>query len=151
MAWEYIVLRNEENSLTTRFIRAYVRDTAVSPQVKLVEAIIPHSAPLSSLDLAALWAGGTIIPGGAKLWNQYELKDTDENTRDVVNAIFDVVRANGTLTQALTAGTAALVDLPKQQTAYNRLVSMLQAGTAAERNQFMALVAVIALSKAGQR
>jgi hypothetical protein len=152
MALEYLILKNEPNGLNTRYIQAYARDTAISPQVRLIEAIIPIGAGPGSLDLQALWQSGTIIPGGAKLWNQIELRDADENNRDVINAILDVVRANGTLAQMIAAGEAALADNPKQQTAYNRLLTALNnAPNNTQRWQLLGLLATVTFAKIGQK
>lgn len=151
MAFEYLVLKNEPNGLNTRYVQAYVRDTAISPQVRLCDAVIAIGAGPASLDLQAIWEAGTIIPGGAKLWREHELKDTDEVCIEVVDAILEIVRANGTLAQMVAAGESAIAAHNRQQIAYNRISAALIAGTNNQRMQFLALLATAAFGKLGQR
>lgn len=151
MAIEYLLLKNERSGTQSRFVRAYVRDTAVSPQVRLVEATIPIASTPASLNLQALFNAGTIVPNGAKLWRQTELAATGDVSREVVDAILEVVRANGTLAQMNAAGANALAADVRQTTAYNRIAAALNAATAAERWQFLALLATVAYSKIGQK
>jgi hypothetical protein len=152
MSWDYRIIKKQGNSLDTLFIQAYLRDTAVSPQVRLVEGIVPISGGLGDLNLQGLWDNGTIVPGGAKLWRQMDLRDAGDNARDVVDALFESLRTPGsTLAQATTAGAGVLADNTKQQALYNRLTTLFAGATAAERNQFIVLCLTISLSKAGQR
>lgn len=158
MAFEYLIRRNEENSLTTRYLQAYLRDPATSPQVRLVEAVIPINATPASLNLQALWETGTVVPSGAKRWREYELKDTDDVGVEAIDAMLEVLRVtpfNAALALAamITAGETALAGHPRQLVAYNRLVSALNAVgvTNAQRMQFLALVSTVAFGKIGQR
>jgi hypothetical protein len=152
MAWEYRIIKKQGNSLDTLFIQAHLRDLSISPQVRLVEGIVPINGGLGDLNLQDLWASGTVVPGGAKLWRQLDLLDAEDNSRDVVDALFESLRTPGsTLAQATTAGAGVLADNTKQQALYNRLTTLFAGATAAERNQFIVLCLTIALGKAGQR
>lgn len=132
-----------------RLIKALLRDGNAFKQVQLS---VPRNTQPTAEILQAAWDAGTTIPaGGLKLWNQLQLRDADENSRDVINAILDVVRANGTLAQMVTAGQGAIASDARQQAFYNRLVAALNGGTAAERWQFLALLATVSFSKIGQK
>lgn len=150
MAYEYVILKDQQNGLDTRWIEAYVRNTP-NPEVRLCSAQIGLNAPLNIIDLPTVFAAGTIVPNGAALWNQLDLEATDDIGRGAIGAILDVVRSSGTLAQMVTAGTGAIAGDVRQTAAYTRISTALIAGTNAERMQFVALMAVISYSKIGQR
>jgi hypothetical protein len=151
MAYEYLILTNQPNSLSTRYVQAYLKNTLVPGEVRLADESIALNAPLSSIDLAAAWTRGTVVPNGLFLWNQLRLEEKDEIARVGIGAFFDVIRANGTLAQMVTALEGALDDDAEHLVAYNRISAALIAGTNAQRMNFIAALAVFAYSKIGQR
>jgi len=150
MAYEFVILRNKPNGLTTRSVQAYIRN-APNPEVRFAEVIISLNAPLNTIDLPAAFAAGVIVPNGAALWNQLDLEASDDVGRGAIGAFLDVVRANGTLAQMVTALESSIDDDPKQLAAYNRIVAALDAGTAANQRRFLAALVVIVYSRLGQR
>jgi hypothetical protein len=151
MPIEYLILKNEPNSLTTRFVQAYLRNSVAPSEVRRAEVVIPLNAGLGTIDLQAAWASGTVIPNGPALWNQLDLDSTEDLGRGAIGAILDVVRSSGTLAQMTAAGLAVIDDAPKQLIAYNRIKAAMDAATLQQVKDFVSLLAVIAYSKIGQR
>lgn len=150
MAYEFVILKNQPNGLNTRWIEAYMRNTP-NPEVRRVGVQIGLNDPLNTIDQAAAFAAGVIVPNGTALWNQIDLETTDDVGRGAIRDFFDVVRASGTLAQMIAALEGVIDDDPKQLTAYTRIITALNGGTAAEQRRFMAALAVIVYSKLGQR
>lgn len=152
MAYEYLILVNEPNSLTTRWVQAYMRNTP-NPEVRLAGVQIGLNDPLSSINLATAFAAGEIVPNGTALWNQLDLEETDAVGKGAIAAMLDIVRANAnpSLAAMTAAGLAALDDHPKQLIAYNRIKSAMDAATLQQVKDFVVLLSVIAYSKLGQR
>jgi hypothetical protein len=152
MAYEYLILVNEPNSLTTRWIQAYMRNTP-NPEVRLAGVQIGLNDPLSSINLATAFASGEIVPNGTALWNQLDLEETDGVGKGAIAAMLDIVRANAnpSLAAMTAAGLAVLDDHPKQLVAYNRIKSAMDAATLQQVKDFVVLLSVIAYSKLGQR
>jgi hypothetical protein len=153
MAYEYLVLINQPNSLSTRYVQAYLKNTLVPGEVRLADEIIALNAPLSSIDLAAAWTRGTVVPNGLFLWNQLEIEDTDTVGKGAIDAILAIVRAtpNPSLAAMTAAGLAVLDDHPKQLIAYNRVKSALDGATLQQVKDFICLLSVITYSKLVQR
>jgi hypothetical protein len=151
MPIEYLILKNEANSLTTRFVQAYVRNSGTPSDVRLAEAVIPLNDGLGTIDLQAAFATGTPVPNGLTLWNQLDLDSTEDLGRGAIGAILDVVRSSGTLAQMTAAGLAVIDDSPKQLVAYQRIKAAMDAATLQQVKDFLSLLAVIAYSKIGQR
>jgi hypothetical protein len=152
MAYEYLILINQPNSLSTRWVQAYMRNTP-NPEVRLAGVQIGIDDPLSSINLAAAFAAGVIVPNGAALWNQLELEDTDTAGKGAITAILDIVRStpNPSLAAMTAAGLAVLDDHPRQLIAYNRVKSAMDAATLQQVKDFVTLMMVITYSKLGQR
>lgn len=152
MAYERVILKNQPNSLTTRSIQAYVRNTP-NPEVRFAEVIVGLEIPLNTIDLAAAFNAGTVVPNGTAMWNQLELEDTDEAGKGTIAAILDVVRAsaNPSLAAMTAAGLAVLDDHPRQLTAYNRVKSAMDAASLQQVKDFVTLMMVVTYSKLGQR
>lgn len=152
MAYEHIILKNQQNGLNTRWVEAYVRNTP-NPEVRLAGVQIAIDAPLNTIDLPAAFAAGAIVANGTALWNQLELEDTDEAGKGAIAAILDVVRASPTpsLSAMTAAGLAVLDDHPKQLVAYTRVKSAMDAATLQQVKDFVTLLTVVSVSKLGQR
>lgn len=131
-----------------KVIRALLRENGT---VKRVEVTIPRNASPTMQDVQAAWDAAPALPNGVKEWNKVELRDTDDVGREVVDAILEIVRANGTLAQMVAAGETALAAHNRQQAAYTRISTALIAGTNNQRMQFLALLATVAFGKIGQR
>jgi hypothetical protein len=153
MAYEYLILTTQPNSLSTRYVQAYLKNTLVPGEVRLADEIIALNAPLSSIDLAAAWTRGTVVPNGLFLWNQLEIEDTDTVGKGAIDAILAIVRAtpNPSLAAMTAAGLAVLDDHPKQLIAYNRVKSALDGATLQQVKDFICLLSVITYSKLVQR
>jgi hypothetical protein len=153
MAYEYLILTNQPNSLSTRYVQAYLKNTLVPGEVRLADESIALNAPLSSIDLAAAWTRGTVVPNGLFLWNQLEIEDTDTVGKGAIDAILAIVRAtpNPSLAAMTAAGLAVLDDHPKQLIAYNRVKSALDGATLQQVKDFICLLSVITYSKLVQR
>jgi hypothetical protein len=126
----------------------YLRDGTV---VKKAQITLAHGISPTADDVQAAWNSGTPVPGGAKLWNQIQMRDTDDLNRDAINAIFDVLRANGTMAQMITDAEAVIATSTRQNALYTRLTTALNGATAAQRWQFLAILATVSFSKIGQR
>lgn len=150
MPYEYIVVINKPNSLTTRWIQAYMRDT-VNPEVRLAGAQIAIDAPLSSIDLDAAFASGVVIANGDALWKQLDLETADDLGRTAIGAFLGVVRADGALAQMVTALESVIDDDAKLLIAYNRIRAAFAAGSAANQAKFIAALATLTYYKLGQR
>lgn len=152
MAYEYLILVNQPNGLNTRWVQAYMRNTP-NPEVRLAGVEIGLNDPLSSINLAAAFAAGEIVPNGTALWNQLELEDTDTVGKGAIAAILDIVRAsaNPSLPAMTAAGLAVLDDHPRQLIAYNRVKSAMDAANLQQVKDFVTLMMVITYSKLAQR
>jgi hypothetical protein len=152
MAINYLLLKNEPNSLTTRYAQAYLRNNSDS-EIRIADQIIGINDPISSIDLQAAYNRGEVVPNGLALWNQLDLEETDAVGKGAIAAILDIVRAspNPSLAAMTAAGLAVLDDNPKQLAAYTRIKSAMDAATLAQLKDFMTLLTVIAYSKLAQR
>lgn len=150
MAYEYLILVNEENSLTTRWIQAYMRNTP-NPEVRLAGVEIGIDEPLSSIDLAAAFAAGEVVPNGTAEWNRRELEEVDDLIRNAIGALLDVVRADGNLLAMVTALEGVIDDDAKLQVAYNRIRIAFAAGSGANQTKFIAALAALTYYRLGQR
>lgn len=152
MAINYLILKNEPNSLTTRYVQAYLRNNSDS-EIRLADQIIPIDDPVSSVNLQDAFNRGTIVPNGLFLWNQLDIEETDTVGKGAIDAVLSIVRANPTpsLAAMTAAGFAVLDDNPKQLIAYNRIKSAMDAATLQQVKDFVTLLSVIALSRLVQR
>ncbi len=148
MAIEAIILGALPTGPRTKALQVILKDGLV---VKQAEVRLAKDAQPTLADLQVAWNTGTDVPNGLKVFNQYHLRETDDVGREVISAILDVVRANGTLAAMNAAGAAALADNPRPLTVYTRLLAALNAASPAERWQFLALMATVSFSKMGQR
>jgi hypothetical protein len=134
-----------------RIIKALLKDGTTVKEAQITVA--RNTSPTPELVQAA-WDAGSVIENGVKAWNQLQLRDADDNSREVIDAILTVVRSSPTpsLAAMITAGETAIADNARQQALYNRILSALStAPNNTQRWQFLGLLATVAFAKIGQR
>jgi hypothetical protein len=133
----------------TKTIKALLHENGIVKRAR-ISVPVSHATPTLA-DVQAAWDTGTLVPGGATLWQEYQLRDEETNNRAVFAALFSAIDANASLQDVVTAGAAAMASNARQLALYTKLSAIHQAATPQTRYAFLALITVLTHSEISKR
>jgi hypothetical protein len=153
MAITFLLDKDREKSLSTRWITAYLKNSDVPNEVRFAGVEIDNGTPLSSINRQTAWDNGTVVPNGEDRWDELELQDSEDLGRAMAIALAKVVRASGTLGDMVNAVEAKLAPEPvaKYNIAYQRIQAAWQAGTAIQQRKLIAIIVLMLTNDIGKR
>jgi hypothetical protein len=132
----------------TKTIKALLHENGI---VKRARISVLRNATPTLAEVQTAWDTGTLVPGGATLWQEYQLRNEEANNRAVIAALFSAIDANASLLDVVTAGEAAMATNARQLALYTKLSAIHQAATPQTRYAFTALIAVLVHSEISKR
>ena len=125
-------------------------------EIRQSEAVVLLSEDVNAVNLQTAWNTGVPIPEPLRAWTSYEGMDDTlflQVSRDMLEQLKEggTLVEGGTLAKITQAGRAVLSDNPVHIAAGNRLALLFKAATPAQQADFIVLIALIVMSKIGQR
>jgi hypothetical protein len=132
----------------TKTIKALLHENGI---VKRARISVLRNATPTLAEVQTAWDTGTVVPGGATLWQEHQLRNEEASNRAVIAALFSAIDANASLLDVVTAGEAAMASNARQLALYTKLSAIHQSATPQTRYAFTALISVLVQSEISKR